>query len=367
VRLCHYSFVISLLFISCFPDYKHELDAKASCPENRASFLSQLTFWWFNSLAWKGLKRPLVAEDMWKLDKRNQTKHIYRQFERYWQPAIERSKSLEAPKKSLNVTWPLVKSFWRPLLVVFAFKFVASFMTFVNPLILDQLITFMSSDKPNWIGLMYALGMFGSACLESLLNNQYEYLIFLVSMRIRAALILTIYKKSLVLSASGRKDFTTGQIVNLMSVDVQKVIEYVQMVNLIWASTLQIVIGLYFLWLQLNVATLAGIGMMILMMPLNGVITKKLKDCQTQLMKDKDSRTKLLNEVLNGIKVLKLYAWEKPFADKINVFRNKELASLRKLMIVFSVILFVFNSAPFFVSNLFNLQKFDNKCNSLFN
>lgn len=352
--------------MTCFSDYKYELNAKESCPVNRASFLSQLTFWWFNRMAWTGLKRPLTADDMWKLDNVNQTKQIYRRFDRELKPAIEKSKGQTAPEKQLNVTWPLFRAFWRPLSIVILVKFVASFMMFVNPLILDLLITFMSSNRPSWIGLMYAIGMFSSACLESLLNNQYEYAIFVLAMRVRSALILTIYKKSLVLSASGRKDFTTGQIVNLMSVDVQKVIEYVQMMNLVWASALQICIGLYFLWLQLNLATLAGIGMMVLMMPLNGVITNKLKNTQTQLMKDKDGRTKLLNEVLNGIKVLKLYAWEQPFADKINHFRNKELSSLRKLMIIFSIILFVFNSAPFFVNYKFELLP-DCLCAKLFN
>lgn len=347
-RVCHYTFVISLLFLSCFSDFKHEFEPKTSCPINRASFLSQITFWWFTSLAWKGLKRPLVQEDMWKLDRENQTKNIYRQFNRHLKPKANKNPSIVT--KKINVIWPLCKTFWQPMLIVIAFKFVASFMTFVNPLILDQLITFMSSDQPNWIGLLYAFGMFGSACLESILNNQYEYLIFVLSMRVRSALTLTIYKKALVLSSSGRKDFTTGQIVNLMSVDIQKVMEYVQMMNLVWASILQIAIGLYFLWLQLNLATLAGIGMMILMIPLNAVITNKLKESQTQLMKDKDGRTKLLNEILNGIKVLKLYAWEVPFIEKINHFRNKEMVNLKKLMVIFSVILFVFNSAPFFVS-----------------
>lgn len=292
---------------------------------------------------------------MWTLNKENQTKTIYKNFHKYWKVAVDKFKQEQASGdksvKGLSITGPLFKAFWRPLVVIVIFKFVASFMTFVNPFILDKLISFMSSDDPIWIGFGFAIAMFSSACLESILNNQYEYLIYVLAMRVRSALTLTIYKKALTLSTAGRKNFTTGEIVNLMSVDIQKVIEFVQMVNLIWASTLQIIIGLYLLWQQLNLATLAGIGVMILMMPVNGVITKKLKDCQTQLMKDKDSRTKLLNEVLNGIKVLKLYAWEESFLEKINFYRNKELVSLRKLMIIFSIILFVFNCAPFFVSD----------------
>ena len=59
---------------------------------------------------------------------------------------------------------------------------------------------------------------------------------------------------------------------------------------------------------------------MILMIPLNGVVATKMKKYQISQMKDKDRRCKLMDEILNGIKVLKLYAWEKSFQGQVKKY-----------------------------------------------
>ena len=67
-------------------------------------------------------------------------------------------------------------------------------------------------------------------------------------------------------------------------------------------------------------------------------------------MKQKDQRIKLMNEVLNGMKVLKLYAWETSFKDKINVIREAELVTLQKYAYLQAVSSFTWTCAPFLVS-----------------
>ena len=71
---------------------------------------------------------------------------------------------------------------------------------------------------------------------------------------------------------------------------------------------------------------------------------------QTAQMKQKDQRIKLMNEVLNGMKVLKLYAWELSFKDKINAIRNAELVTLQKYAYLQAVSLFTWTCAPFLVT-----------------
>lgn len=67
-------------------------------------------------------------------------------------------------------------------------------------------------------------------------------------------------------------------------------------------------------------------------------------------MKLKDERVKSTNEVLSGMKILKLYGWEQAFIDKINVIRNKELINLKSINALYSFIITLFNVAPFLVS-----------------
>ena len=48
-------------------------------------------------------------------------------------------------------------------------------------------------------------------------------------MKVKTCFMSTVYKKALFLSADGRKDFSTGQIINMMSVDVQAIVDYISM------------------------------------------------------------------------------------------------------------------------------------------
>ena len=82
-------------------------------------------------------------------------------------------------------------------------------------------------------------------------------------------------------------------------------------VNMIWASPLQIALAIYFLWQILGPSALAGLAVMVVMIPINAVVSQKMKTYQISQMKCKDRRTVLMDEILSGIKVIKLYAWEK--------------------------------------------------------
>ena len=67
-------------------------------------------------------------------------------------------------------------------------------------------------------------------------------------------------------------------------------------------------------------------------------------------MGKKDTRIKLVSEVLNGIKVIKLYAWEIPFKELIMGIRKSELQILRKYSMLNASFSFIWTSAPFMVS-----------------
>ena len=105
------------------------------------------------------------------------------------------------------------------------------------------------------------------------------------------------------LSNAARRTSTVGEIVNLMSVDAQRFNDMMTYINMLWSGPLQISISIYFLWVTLGPSILAGVAVMLLMIPINAVITNKLKQFQVKQMNLKDKRIKMMNEILNGIKV----------------------------------------------------------------
>lgn len=87
--------------------------------------------------------------------------------------------------------------------------------------------------------------------------------------------------------------FLVGETVNLMALDSQRIMDLAMEINGIWSSPLTIILSLYFLWGYLGVASLAGLVVMILLIPINAVLSSYMKKFQISNMKNKDKRIKV--------------------------------------------------------------------------
>ncbi|XP_018568571.1 multidrug resistance-associated protein 1 isoform X2 [Anoplophora glabripennis] len=371
--LIYYPLVLLMFLLNCFAD-KPPRESKypkseRPCPEENASFLSRLLFTWFDSLAWTGFRKPLEATDLWDMKPEDSAKEIVPLFEKHWQNTLDKSGSYSPTqnaqfksdvdhvafvnskkKKEASVLPALVKSFGPTFAFGALLKLMQDILTFVSPQILGYIITYVRKGQYEWRGYFFTALLFITATIQTLLLAQYFNRMFIVGMRIRTALISTIYRKSLKISNSARKETTVGEIVNLMSVDAQKFIELTAFLNMIWSAPLQIILSLYFLWYELGPSVLAGLAVMIILIPVNGFIANKVKTLQIKQMKNKDERVKLMNEILSGIKVLKLYAWEPSFENQVLKIRNKEIKVLKSAAYLNAGTSFIWSCAPFLVT-----------------
>uniref|UniRef100_A0A4W4H9B9 ABC-type glutathione-S-conjugate transporter n=1 Tax=Electrophorus electricus TaxID=8005 RepID=A0A4W4H9B9_ELEEL len=216
-----------------------------------------------------------------------------------------------------------------------------NFFFFFCPFVLKTLLLgfIREDDAPLWKGYFYASLLFLFSCLQSVFNHQYMYSCFSVGMRVKTAVMGLVYRKSLVLTSAARRTCTVGEIVNLVSADTQKLMDFVVYFNAVWLAPIEVALCLFFLWQLLGPSALAGITTVILIFPLNGFIAKKRSKLQEIQMKYMDGRIKLMNEILNGIKILKFYAWEKAFLEQVLGYREKELRALKKSQILVRVFL----------------------------
>uniref|UniRef100_A0A287B6A6 Multidrug resistance-associated protein 1 n=1 Tax=Sus scrofa TaxID=9823 RepID=A0A287B6A6_PIG len=354
------------------------------CPESSASFLSRITFWWITGLMVQGYRQPLEITDLWSLNKEDMSEQVVPVLVKNWkkecaksrkQPVriVYSSKDPAKPKggskvdvneeaEALIVKSPqkerdpslfkvLYKTFGPYFLMSFLFKALHDLMMFAGPEILKLLINFVNDKKaPDWQGYFFTALLFISACLQTLVLHQYFHICFVSGMRIKSAVIGAVYRKALVITNSARKSSTVGEIVNLMSVDAQRFMDLATYINMIWSAPLQVILALYLLWLNLGPSVLAGVAVMIFMVPLNAMMAMKTKTYQVAHMKSKDNRIKLMNEILNGIKVLKLYAWELAFKEKVLAIRQEELKVLKKSAYLAAVGTFTWVCTPFLVA-----------------
>ena len=135
-----------------------------------------------------------------------------------------------------------------------------------------------------------------------------------------------------------------------MSIDTQRIMDVIMSLNLLWSSPLTIALSIYSLWAYLGPSALAGLAVMILLIPVNAWLSSRMKLYQIANMRNKDQRMKAMNEVLEGVKVLKLYAWEPSFEQQVNDIRDREVANLKQLSYLGAVQTFLFNATPFFVA-----------------
>ncbi|XP_072168419.1 multidrug resistance-associated protein 1-like [Diadema setosum] len=257
----------------------------------------------------------------------------------------------ESISPEANLLRAVSKNFGDKFLVAVLLKFIHDCFLFVNPQILGLLITFTEDASVwQWKGYFFAMLMLCCSMFNSCVLHQYFHRCFVIGMHIRTAIIGSVYRKSLKLSNAARKGATVGEIVNLMSVDAQRCMDLCTYLNMLWSAPFQISVALYFLWQTLGPSVLAGLGVMILLIPLNALVATQAKKLQVKQMRYKDARIKLMSEVLSGIKVLKLYAWEESFQEKILAIRNKELKVLRYAAYLNAFNSFTWTCAPVLVS-----------------
>ncbi|XP_039632406.1 multidrug resistance-associated protein 1 isoform X1 [Polypterus senegalus] len=383
----YYALLLIQLLLACFtdqPPFFSEFGKDANpCPESGSSFLSRITFWWISRMMVKGYKKPLEEQDLWTLNEDDKSLIVVPQLCHRWKQQCAKAKrSLEtvySPKRANKATAAekddrleeeeilLVKrhkknkepslflalcyTFGPYFFVTFAYKLVHDLLMFVGPEILKLLIRFVNnSSAPSWHGYFYTALLFVCACVQTLILQQYFHVCFVTGMRLRTAIVGAVYRKAMIITNAARRTSTVGEIVNLMSVDAQRFMDLVTYVNMIWSAPLQVILALYFLWQNLGASVLAGLAVMILLVPVNAVIAMKSKTYQVAQMKNKDNRIKLMNEVLNGIKVLKLYAWELAFKGKVLEIRESELKVLKKSAYLSAVATFTWVCAPFLVA-----------------
>ncbi|RHZ60076.1 hypothetical protein Glove_359g26 [Diversispora epigaea] len=324
-----------------------EEDSQTS-PEETANIFSRLTFYWMTPMMKLGYKKYLTFADLMNLNSEDQSKRISEKFEEKWKN--------ELTKKNPSLIKVISLTFGGPFIFAALFKFLQDMLNFVQPQLLKMLMIFVRSQgeenpQPALWGYYIAVMMFFIAILQTMFLHQYFQFCFVTGMRTRAGLVTAIYQKSLLLSNSGRQSSTVGEIVNHMSVDTQKIMDLTTYFHITWSGPFQIILALYFLYQTMGVSVFAGVAVMILMTPVNAVLASKMRTLQKKQMTNKDDRIKLMNEILNGIKVIKLYAWESAFTKKISHIRNNlELNTLKKLGYLASIQSFTWASTPFLVS-----------------
>ena len=263
----------------------------------------------------------------------------------------------------VSVLPSMIKTFGPMFFHGAAMKICCDILQMISPQMMNLMIGFVetnqlveegglpaSEKEPDWRGYFYAALILCATMFQTIILSQYFEKMYVVGMNLRTSLISALYRKSLRMTGAARKESTVGEIVNLMSVDVQRFMDLLPYLNMIWSAPFQIALCCYFMYQQLGPSIFVGVGLLVLSIPLNGVVAGISRKYQLEQMKLKDKRVKMMNEILGGVKVLKLYGWEPSFIQQIVDIRDGEIKVLRKAAWLSAFLSFFWTSVPFLVA-----------------
>uniref|UniRef100_A0A674F3Y4 ATP binding cassette subfamily C member 4 (PEL blood group) n=1 Tax=Salmo trutta TaxID=8032 RepID=A0A674F3Y4_SALTR len=224
-------------------------------------------------------------------------------------------------------------------------------VTMIQPVLLGKLIQYFESYDPDNMDALYeACGYAAGVSLSTLglaaLHHLYFYHVQRAGMKIRVAMCHMIYRKALCLNSTALGKTTTGQIVNLLSNDVNKFDEVTIFLHFLWVGPLQAAAVMVLLWYEIGPSCLAGMAVLVFLMPIQTLFGRLFSSFRGTTAALTDNRIRTMNEVVSGIRIIKMYAWEKPFAALVDEVRRKEISKIMK-----SSYLRGLNMASFFVAS----------------
>ena len=369
-----------------------ELEHEGDIPPARepiASLFALATFSWVDQIVWAGYKKTFELTDIWNVAPQDKAATILSQYRQV--------------KKTSALAWHLLRFFRGALLIQAAWACGSGLLTFAPTLLLRSILQYVENpyETPRSSAWFFVILLFVSGCASALADGHALWVGRKTCIRLRAIIVGEIYAKALKrktgtgstktlgqgrksraspngplwerIKRFGRKpkyqklnqdddeddeapeetQVSSGAIINLMAVDSFKLSEISAYLHFLWASTpVQAVLAVVLLYQVLGFSSIAGISMMILLLPVNMFISNRFAAIQKKILAATDARIHITNEVLSSIRIIKYFAWEQRFMDSVNEKRSTELGHLRVRYILWSAAATIWGGAPILITFL---------------
>ncbi|KAF9531155.1 multidrug resistance-associated ABC transporter [Crepidotus variabilis] len=279
------------------------------------------------------------------------------------------------PGSGWQLGWQLTRLNGVPMFAMASLAAVSACLFYTPAYFLKNFIQYLEVD-PNrenqgW-GWVYVIGLFMSNAVTYLVTGQlWSLSTTTLQVRFRIQMNSILYAKTLVrkdiASSSPPKDDTKGddgseknededdfsskaQIMTLMTTDVDRVSDFAWHIFALVDSPIEIAIGTLFLYNLLGVSCFVGLAATCLFLPMNHFAGKVVVGAQERLMKARDERVALMNEILGAIRMLKFMAWERSFEKRVLAIREKELKAQKLNYTIETLWNAIWNGSPIIVT-----------------
>ncbi|XP_074291978.1 ABC transporter C family member 3-like [Silene latifolia] len=316
-------------------------------PYANASVLSTLTFSWISSLISLGNRKTLDLDDIPQL---NSINSVFQSF-----PDLQKQLDICRVGASKITAYILAKSLfltaWKEICWTSILATIYALARYVGPFLLDYFVQYLEQGNfRSRRGYFLAFAFCASSFIQCQVRRNWIFKLQQVGIRLRATTSTMIYNKGLKLALQSKQGEGSGEFVNLLAVDVDRIDSFVVYIHDSWLTIFQVVLGMGLLYKNLGPASFAGLGALVCLMLSNSTFATWDQRFLGNLMEAKDKRIKVTLETLRNMRILKFQGWDLSFLSRILNLRKTEALWLKKYLINSSLMKFVYGITPTFVA-----------------
>lgn len=355
--------------------------------EPLASVLSLASFSWVDPIVWRGYRKTLELADVWNVTLADKAETVLAHFRQV--------------QKTHSLAVRLLLHFKAQILIQGAWCMLASVFMFLPTLLLKAILEYLENTDtmPVNVAWLYVILLFVTGVVQAVGDGQGLWIGRKICIQLRAIIVGEIYSKTLRRRAAASTDSdpekddqqdrqnlwakfrsfwrnqmgkaknspdpgsshkkaaitqaNNGTVINLMSIDSFKVAEVCAYLHFLWAAVpVQLVMAVALLYNVLGSSSFAGILLMVLILPLNLYIAKSFQAAQKRIMTATDGRIHVTNEVLQNIRIIKYFAWERRFQNSVNEKRHIELSALWRKYVLWASAATIWSGVPILITFL---------------
>ncbi|ETV64096.1 hypothetical protein H257_18968 [Aphanomyces astaci] len=293
---------------------------------------------WIEPMMRRGAKQTLMEEDVWKLCPEHTSAVLHGRFDVFWQ-----HEKLQPHPSFAKAMMRTMRSQWYFNVALYALY---AALMLLQPNIIKSLLQFLQAkSNDDQVPVHTSLGISSGYALAALLTVHSflsvtiidfgQYVSSNLGVNAKSIVMDSVYLKSLKLSGFAKRNMSSGEIVTLSSVDSERLFQGFLLGP--WVLVAPVTVLAVFIMIGFDLGALSGVvgGVVMAALLYSGYTTSTAVGAvRREILTVQSERVKLTNEMLQGVRVVKLYAWESPLEARIASIRDEELALLKKYQYV---------------------------------
>ncbi|XP_031345990.1 probable multidrug resistance-associated protein lethal(2)03659 isoform X2 [Photinus pyralis] len=302
---------------------------RKSNPRQNANPLLAATFLYVLPTYIKGQQKPFQEDDLYETVRDLQSERLGNKVEILWDLAsgVEKKPSLVKVLISAfgfeyitsGIILAILELVVKPAQAVFLGRLLLFYMPIVD------VNTHTTQEEARW----YAGGIVFFSFLRITLFHPLIVHTQLIGLKAKIACCALIYRKTLKLNNAAFSKTNIGQMINLLSNDVIIFTKCALMLNHLWVGPLQCLVVTCLMYHYVGVSSIFGVLLLILFLPAYYWLGNLASKYRSKAAMRTDARVCYMNEVILGIEIIKMHAWEKLTTSLMLSLRNLEMKYIR--------------------------------------